>query len=223
MIFADASGAVMFSQTMLTIVVAVIVSVLTLIATHFAQKRFFGPHIEVAYLAGEYGQVVTEEQEPGKLTFSGGLITGPPRNPVRYVRLRVRNKRGNAKGCRGFLTDVERRGPENKFTRVYFDAIPLCWSYLDAAGPQIIDLPKGVDAHLDFLSLHLQSDMGSMLRPRLWTVPFRYESIFESHGDYRLTVTVTAENADPVSRRLEVDWHGGWKDLEVRMLPNDYR
>lgn len=211
-----------------TITTAVITSAITTVVTIWVKSRVLGPKLIVVLRDDEYGSMKTIEQLQCGVTVSHqptdqGLpivqqLAPEIRSEVLYLRLRVQNTGyETAKQCRAFLTDVEFESG-GRYSRVFWDCIPLCWSYLDRSEPQVLDLPNGIDMNVDLLSAHSRTET-TELRPRTTSIPFRYESIFTQFGRYRLTIAVVAENAMAVKRRFLIEWKGRWDDLS----PNECR
>lgn len=138
---------------------------------------------------------------------------------VVYVRLRVDNAwRGTLKNCRGFLVDIERELEGGKLERVFFDSIPLSWSYLVGSNlPGAVDIPAGVTFNLDVLSTQRDKDAYT---PRLAAIPTCYEPLFKQHGSYRWTIAVTADNAKPAVTKLRLKWAGKWDDFTIEEIPD---
>ena len=112
----------------------------------------------------------------------------------------------------GDLTGVDEVQGANKFRSLFFDSIPLNWSYLEPYST--IDIPRHVVAHVDVAIARKGEDVDS-LAVCLATHPTRYDELLGSPSKYRLTVVVTAENADPITTALFIDWNGHRHALKV--------
>ena len=206
-----------FGQVLLSILVAVATS----LATNYAVNWIFGPQLRVFFRQGEYGIVKTENQTSPTIiskTLLGEAVVSPgTREGAAFIRVCVQNTgRGVAKGCRGFLTDVEIDAGDGKWRRIFWDAIPLNWSYLAWDAPQVIDLPGEVDANLDVVTCRQDAELAA---PCLATIPLRYEKLLNADSHFRLTVIVAAENAKPKKFALLVDTPGSrylWERITAR-------
>lgn len=177
-----------------------------------------GPRIRLVFRSDAYGRVKTTElhlheaELPTAQSFVRQTISRFTKD-VEYVRLQVENgHRGMLKGCRGFLTDIEeKRG--SVFVRVYFDSVQLCWAYVGAAA---VDIPHGSKFNLDIFST--EKDVESF-KLQLASVPKCYQQLCRTPGEYRLTVLVTAENANAKLHKLNFKWTGVWDEFEVKDIP----
>jgi hypothetical protein len=196
--------------------------------TSWAQTFFFGPKLCIVLRHDEYGKYKTVEQihpersvlhqEMGGGWPSKQVLSPEIRQDVMYLRLRVQNSgRGTAMRCRAFLADVSREETGGHLSRLFYDSIPLCWSYLDSKESQILDIPWGLDVYLDILSAH-PGEPKAELRPRTIVMPFRYNQLFTEHGRYRVTIVVVAENAKAVTHHLSINWHGDLQSLDPKTL-----
>lgn len=128
-----------------------------------------------------------------------------------YVRVMVKNLRFRpAKGCRGFLAKIERYVGGQWQPAGYSDVISLDWSH---GKIQAMDILYGINYPLDVV--RTQSGSPAFFPCFNWQ-PFRYLDGFQEKTDYRLTVQVAAEEANPAEIALMVHWNGIWDDIQVQ-------
>lgn len=166
-----------------------------------------GPKLDVFHRYDEYGIVPTIEG------------CGPETDSM-YARICVRNNgKETAKGCRGFLVDVEFR-PEtdssSEFRRIFFDSIPLVWSYV-TDGPQIVDVPKNVTFNLDLL--RTRKGTPQQFEPHIVAVPKHCGGRFCEKGRYRFTIVVDSENATAKTYKLDLLWSQSWECFKFEEVP----
>ena len=53
---------------------------------------------------------------------------------------------------------VDMSDGDGGYTRLFFDCIPLCWSFLEKESPQVFDIPRGANVNLDLLSSNLNDE-----------------------------------------------------------------
>jgi len=133
--------------------------------------------------------------------------------PVVYVRMKATSY-GRfavaARGCRAYLTNVEKRNKKGEFeSTVYCDSIRLAWSCQRLPPEQfgLMDIPSKVNQYIDIVSL-LQED--HKFEPRVEGMPNRYIKMFQQTGTFLFTVYVHAENASPVKCKLIFTWRHPW-------------
>ncbi len=150
------------------------------------------PRLEIDYLGSKGGNFVETDS----------LI---------YVRARIRNTgRRIARSCRVFLTGLKEVHASGATTATaYHDSLTVAWAGWKHA-PQ--DVPAGVQFFADVFWVS-KNDAG-------WK--FSTENMFDSHrhlltykGTYRFRLTVTADNAAPVSCEIDATYHGDWHDLRA--------
>ena len=136
-----------------------------------------------------------------------------------YVRISVTNEGWDtARGCRGFLTNFEKCAGPDKFERLFFDHVPLHWSYLPADAEQVVSIPMDgkTIVNLDVFSTSEGEKDYSM---RLVSMPNSYKSIFQQTGEFRLTIHITADNAKTAEIMLYLNWQGDWQNYKVADWP----
>jgi hypothetical protein len=134
-----------------------------------------------------------------------------------FVRVRVHNLTSRmARNCCVYLTAIRKQTENGRFVPTeYCDSIPLCWSY-DQNPTQIIDVPGGVNRHVDVFKTVKGS---SALTPSFITIPFMYsEDFFSKQGTYRYQITLTADELPAERIEIEVQWKGGWDDFCARQV-----
>lgn len=133
-----------------------------------------------------------------------------------YLRMMVKNTgKRVADRCRGFLVNIEFESVESgQRSPVFFDSIPLIWSYdKDHSRPEV-DVPNGVSFTLDiFRTVSGAKGFFPCINP----MPRGYK--FESPGKYHLTIVLTAQNTSAVTETMVIDWKGVWNDFEIDGYP----
>ncbi len=125
----------------------------------------------------------------------------------RWLRIRVRNKVGRrvAKNCRGFLIGIERIGEDGKRLNVFpNDSRQLEWTHMPAETLSL-DLLPGVVHQLDVVGT---VDGYTGVR-----VTARPSYALQEKGKYLLMVQVSAEDTEPQSITIPIEWNGQWDSL----------
>ena len=130
-----------------------------------------------------------------------------------YIRARVRNTGSHiAKGCLVFLAKLEKVHPSGGTTStVFFDPRPLAWGAGVKFTPR--DVPSGLDFYVDLMRVS-RSDAG-------WNFSVEKslsnEAALQSYsGTYRFNLVVTADDAKPVSRKIDITYDGqDWQSLSA--------
>lgn len=200
--------------------------VVTTILLEHARRWWFSPKLDVVLREDEYGKVATSFQldpdykppplheiPPDRDTEAvAEMIVAQLKKRAQYVRLRVRNVGwSTAQQVRGFLVDVRILDPKNGYERIFFDSIPLCWSYVLDGNRTALDIPRNVNINLDVF--HTVEGEHSFT-PCFAAMPEAYSNRFRNADTYILTVAVVAENATPRVVEIEVRWNGRWNDFE---------
>jgi hypothetical protein len=124
------------------------------------------------------------------------------------IRVQLTNAgRTTAKHCRVFLTSVKEVVSNQEIATQYFDSKPLAWPGWDFT-PR--DIPPKVPFYVEVVGVY-KHELG-------WN--FKLESIETRgmknfKGTYRLELTATADNAEPVSRKIDVTYAGDWHQLRA--------
>jgi hypothetical protein len=178
----------------------------------------------VGYFWKEHREKKRRPKLAARIEPNRGSVVDPPMitpdgqstGSARYVRLKVKNVGQRiAKDCRGVLVQVEKKDHDSYRETSYTDAIQLTWAYAQGEKRhEGKDLIKEVDNYLDLCEV---KSWENVLRPQLVTRSSRYQDLFKEPGTYRLTVQLSAEEADPVLTQIILTWHGEWKTLEVSM------
>jgi hypothetical protein len=126
-----------------------------------------------------------------------------------YIRVKIINTKSMlAKGCRAYLTKIEKRNKDGNFSdTIYCDSIPLAWSCRDNQRFQPLDLPIGVNQFIDLVSMREFSDSFHI---ELQIHPYRYESLYQEKGYFRFTIQISGENVKPVFIKVDFVWDGSW-------------
>jgi hypothetical protein len=223
-VLADSAEPAMLSS----IYASVITTLCTMVFVGLVRWAFIGPKLKVLFREDEYGKIRTIDVLPGGTvkTPVASDVPQPPQEIVlhrsetraEYVRIRVENHGFEAaKSCRAFLVDVQRLSEDGKWVRVFFDSIPLRWSYLPADQPQLIDIPRKTIFNADVFSTEEGRDQ---FFPSFYFIPTGYRDTFRQPGEFILTVVVAAENTrtKPKPIKLHVIWKGKWDDFSVRSI-----
>lgn len=132
-----------------------------------------------------------------------------------YIRIKVTNEnRHIAKDCRAYLINFERKDENNGFVRTeYCDSIPLGWSCRDKKDRfRGIDIPRGINQYVDVIATVKDS---SVYIPQIMVPPYRYSKLFEKKGIFQFTIQVTADDANPKTIKLILNWKGDWDNFDV--------
>lgn len=145
-----------------------------------------------------------------------GSIAGS-RHQACYIRCKVTNaKSALAKSCRAYLVNVERQGSRGNWEATsYCESMQLAWASRGDGSYTALDIPKDVPHFIDILSVREGSNE---FRPAIQVMPFRYESLWSTHGTYRFTVIVSGEDVTPATLGVSLKWTGEWDKFEVRAV-----
>ncbi len=212
--------------SILSAIGGLIVGLLMKVAEPMAISAMFGPDLRIGFRPDGNHQVKTRKFS-GPTVYHQSLANRPPiaqQAPswnVTYVRVRVWNEKTRyAKGCRGFLVNVEAIDNSGRFVPTgYCDSIQLKWSYLPEGSPQLVDLPKGVNQYLDVIEA---TEDRTNFTPCTVSMPSAYDSIFDKTGVFRFTIVVTAEETEPQEIKLQVSWNGIWSEINVQQTCIDH-
>ncbi len=133
--------------------------------------------------------------------------------PSVYIRMRATSY-GRfavaARGCRAYLTNVEKRNKKGEFeSTVYCDSIRLAWSCQGLRPEQFrpMDIPRKVNQYIDIVSLF----QGASKFCIHWEILLnRYLGLLKQKGAFLFTVHVHAENARPAECKLLFTWSHPW-------------
>jgi hypothetical protein len=121
------------------------------------------------------------------------------------VRVENGKRRRTAKGCRGFVTAIEKVGPGDKREDAFpNDVRAVGWMH-ESKADGTRDLLPGVRQWLDVAATIDGQKGAAVLVSPAWRL--------ETPGDYIFSVLVTADEADPVVVRVKVHWEGTWSSL----------
>jgi hypothetical protein len=162
---------------------------------------YYGPQLRIDY----------ENTEASKVNSCHKDRDGKDVEEI-YIRARVKNigRLYPAKSCRVFLTAITEVHPSGKTTpTVFHDPMPLAWPLNDFE-PR--DMPVDIPFYVNVMSVS-KSEAGWM---------FAVKQMFASHaplkgykGTYRLQLTITADNAKPAKREIDVTYMGDWHGLRA--------
>jgi hypothetical protein len=126
----------------------------------------------------------------------------------KYLRLRVSNVGySSIKNCQAFITRVTKSAGNNPVFD--YETSPLNWSNNLKMG-----IPRGVSLYLDVCSLRSEPKP-SRLIPAVPAAANHFGTFFEDRARYKIFVVVAAENAQPLSRTVTVDFDPERDDLTV--------
>ena len=126
-----------------------------------------------------------------------------------YVRVMVKNKsRSTAKDCRAYLTKIEKVGKWDQYVTTHQDPLPLAWAFV---GHSPISLPPRMEFFFDVFST---KSFDSRVIPMTNPQPMIWKKILTDKAKYKITVSVTGENVDPVTTTVEVEW-SDWNNFVV--------
>ena len=139
---------------------------------------------------------------------------GESKYHAKYVRLMTTNHSSHlARGCRVFLTLIERETETGRFERTqYCDSIQLAWSVRGTQTFSSIDLPNGLTQFVDVISTR---EHATAFQVHVQSLPFRYESILSQPNTYRFTCRVVGDDIEPDELRLVFRWDGEWNLFSV--------
>ena len=131
-----------------------------------------------------------------------------------YIRVKVNNERRNvAKGCKAYLVNIEKEQPNGEFcSTIYCDSIQLAWSNRGKNAYDGIDLSKGVNQFVDVITSYSNR---TDFEPQTFVKPNRYKPLFKQQGVFRFTIQISAENADPETIKIKLNWSGQWNVIDV--------
>jgi hypothetical protein len=187
---------------------------------NYCVKRHHRP-VLTGGVEGDKGSLVetvkfTPDEEKRASQIEEALAIEPvtPSLRIKHARLRVVNagRRDSAVRCRGTLTKIERYNGTTWDELPYHDAGQLIWAYV---GTPERELPRNVPAYLDLcFVMNLNQTLILCLNP----LPEMYKKIINGEGSYRLHVLLTADNADPVTKVVRMNWSGKYDQLSVEMV-----
>jgi len=134
-----------------------------------------------------------------------------------YIRVKVKNKkrivRNVAKGCKAYLVNIEKKQPNGEFgPTIYCDSIQLAWSNRGKNEYDGFDLSKGVNQFVDVITTY---NGRTDFEPQTFVKPYRYIPLFNQKGVFRFTIQISAENANPETIKIKLDWSGRWNVIDV--------
>ncbi|KKM70309.1 hypothetical protein LCGC14_1441970 [marine sediment metagenome] len=133
-----------------------------------------------------------------------------------WVRAKATNSSASlARGCRAFLTDIERLGPSGSWQPTdYCESLQLAWSARDEASFSALDLPHDIPHFIDIVSTRCVT---ASFLPTLSVKLYRYDALFSTPGTYRFTVLVSGDGVKPATLRIRFEWTGQWDKFTTAM------
>jgi hypothetical protein len=176
--------------------------------------------------------ILKYDEKNGSKVITPGTLTSGQETELCYLRVRVTDKslvRRIARNCVAYLTDVRLSRTDSESEEHLVDSIPMAWSYRrkgisnrygvgDPPPPEErIDVPCGLRPFFDVVYTRKDSP-GQFYWCFACDEPKRYRSLTNQHGEFILTLLVSAENTAPATIRLKFTWPGDWKGLKVEQL-----
>jgi hypothetical protein len=150
-----------------------------------------------------------------EVKMADGATVGAAPGPhlVKHVRLIIRNTGMQAAArCRVVLTSIQ-KWIGNSWAEVgYHDAVELLWAY--GWEDKVIekDIVRDIAYFVDVCNANTQKNH---LNLALVKVSPRYQDIIDTEGSYLLTMLIAAENADPVTVCMRVNWAKNARNLSI--------
>lgn len=146
------------------------------------------------------------------IEFGRGCVfltgTTHPNVTAKYVRILVEcsSKWGIvARGCRPYLTRIERIEPEYRV--LHTDPLPLSWA-------QMSDVPLDIHSQMKFyFDVVAVDNSENRLRPQTIVAPEVWTPLLEQPGKYRFSAVVCGENINPVQVEVTFEWVGDFDSL----------
>jgi hypothetical protein len=116
--------------------------------------------------------------------------------------------------CTGYLTKVEKDGK----LLMGHENIQLTFSPGDQEDAIYKTLSPKIPAYLDVL---LIIQMGQIVFcSKGYTIPnsLKPSRIFEAHGDYILTISVTGTSSQTTPAKIRFNWNGNWETSEMELI-----
>lgn len=141
----------------------------------------------------------------------------PDRRPVElesiFVRSKIKNSgRSVAKSCRAYMTHVARTNKDGtRFEIKGQDSMQIPWSLRDGE-VDAIDLPPGINQFVD-ICFTISRDLPHKLFPAARLFPKRLRESWNQPGRFNITVMVTGEGFDPISKVICFEWDGPWDQI----------
>lgn len=130
-----------------------------------------------------------------------------------WIRARLKNEgKSVARNCRAYLTDiVVEHTSGSRLVYNNEDAIPLKWSL--RADEEKIDLPPEITQFIDIC--HVLATEPNKLHSDARINPFRLGPFWQLPGKYKVTVVVTADEAEPASTAVCFYWPGQYDQIKA--------
>jgi len=127
-----------------------------------------------------------------------------------YVRMALRNKSTflTARGCRAYLSRIDRREADGNFRTIHSDPLPVPWAWLTT---DPIDIHPEMRFFFDVLAVN---DEENLIVPQTRPKPLIWDTTLKNPASYRFTMVVSAENGKPKQLTLGVEWNGRFELLQ---------
>jgi hypothetical protein len=185
--------------------VGFVASILTLLFTDYRARRK-RPVLKGITDADKGGMFEVEMRD------SSGAA-GVNAHVVRHVRLKIRNTgKEAATRCRVVLTGIQKLVGNSWVDVGYHDAVELLWAY--GWDEKVIekDIVHGIDYFVDVCNANSQDNH---LNLALVKAPVKYKDIINAEGSYLFAMLIAAENAEPTTVSMRVNWAKNAKTLTI--------
>src|SRR5262249_46551121 len=150
------------------------VGVVSAVVTDALKRWWFAPSLALTFGEGAEYHTRTDEY------YKDAAEDARP-HPAIFIRAKVVNETSSlAKGCRAYLTNIERKDAAGFFVATaYAESFQLQWASQDEAGSfGPIDLPQNVPHFIDIVSARQQPT--ARFQPHFKTYPLRYADLFST-------------------------------------------
>ncbi len=186
--------------------VGFVASMLTLIITDY-RARWKRPILKGIIDANNGGLVEVQ------ISGSAGGGSASAVHVVRHVRLKIRNTgKEAATRCRVVLTGIQKFEGNSWIDVGYHDAVELLWAYGWEDKVVEKDIVHGIDYFVDVCNANSEDDH---LNLALVKVSPRYKDIINAEASYLFTMLIAAENTEPATVSMRVNWPKNAKRLTI--------
>jgi len=143
-------------------------------------------------------------------------VTSGPHGKYLYLRGAIQNKsRFAAENVKAYLVRIDKIEPNDRLARIdYTDALQLRWSAVAedqrAAGREI---PSDIVFCFDVLATNERCPTELALSTVF--LPTRYRQLFSLPGQYKLSISITADAQRATRHYVTIEWGGHWDRLRV--------
>ena len=127
---------------------------------------------------------------------------------AKYIRVLVKcsSRIGlTARGCKPFLTKIEKLGPGmNDYRELHHDPIPLHWAYI---GDQALDIHPTMEFYFNVVEVNSAQNI---LRPQTTIAPVTWTELLREPGWYKFSVVLSGENISSQPTTIPFEWKGSF-------------